>query len=438
MNSKHLSIGIAAGVALVAIALGGSSPAVRADGGGSISGTVYFDTNMSSQRDPGEPPAPGQTVNLMTGQDESRVVESVKTRSDGRYSFDDLTPGVNYEVTPAPGGNNFCWDGGGWSVEGDETITDADLWVVEKGPGAVSGTLFDDADEDGVLDHGESAFAGWSIDLRTGAFCSASVVTDSRGGYEFDGMPLAVYDLNPQWPAPVAGQAGYWEQTAPLQFWGDYPPIADLHVPARLDLNEKTDLRNVDVGLHFVTGSGSISGMLFSDSDGDRVKDDGEPPANCFMMYFFRLARRLPSGVPVYLEGVYPNCRDGRFEIADLPAGTYNAGLTSGCEIPTLAMQNQSVTLKEGQRLDGVILPTCPMEPDPFATPQTPAATVVPMSTAVPESPAQSVGPPGTGGGPTSGRSGRIPGTLAAAIGVLGLAALAFIARQRIDATTRR
>lgn len=48
--SNLLFSGIAAVVATLAVAFWGAGSAVRADGGGSISGTVYFDANMNGQR----------------------------------------------------------------------------------------------------------------------------------------------------------------------------------------------------------------------------------------------------------------------------------------------------------------------------------------------------------------------------------------------------
>jgi hypothetical protein len=42
-------LGIAAVVAVLAVAFGGAGSAVRADGGGSISGTVYLDEELNGQ-----------------------------------------------------------------------------------------------------------------------------------------------------------------------------------------------------------------------------------------------------------------------------------------------------------------------------------------------------------------------------------------------------
>ncbi len=312
MNKKLLAIGILASAAMLVIGVGSVRSAAGADGG-TISGTVYVDSNMNGQRDPGEPPQASRTVNLAVNSDETRIVQSLKTGPDGRYSFTGLAAGENYTVTLASNSGDFCWDDGGYSSPGDETTTDADLWVVEKGPVSVSGTVFDDSNENGVGDPGESGLAGLVVDFRTGAFCVASATTDSRGNYKLAGMPQAVWELDAQWPyAPE--RTGYWEQTAPLRPYGEYSPLAGLQVPADLDLTGDVGPRSVDVGLHFLAGSGSISLSLFSDLDRDQVRDDNEPPADCLLAIFFRLARRLPSGVVVYLASDIPTCGDGVIE----------------------------------------------------------------------------------------------------------------------------
>jgi hypothetical protein len=55
---RRLLLGIAAAVAVLVVAFGGAGSVVRADGGGSISGTVYFDTDVDGQRAAREPLVP--------------------------------------------------------------------------------------------------------------------------------------------------------------------------------------------------------------------------------------------------------------------------------------------------------------------------------------------------------------------------------------------
>ena len=412
---------------VLSLVLSDGAPPAAAEDTGSVSGTVYFDLNMNEQRDPGELPAPGRTVNLTTGEDESRVVESVETGRDGRYSFDDLTPGVGYTLALVPDDSDLCWEGE-YALMGEDTVTDADLWVIEKGSGAVSGTVFSDVDEDGVRDSGEAGLAGWSLELYPAAiWCPIPATTDGQGRYNFAGLPNGVYDMYQQWPI-APDQTGFWEQTAPLEPWGEFSPVAGLRVPAHFDLNEEEKLHGVDVGVRLVEGGGSISGVFFRDLDMDQTRDDDEPPADCVMGYFFRLARKLPSGVRVYLEAVYPTCQDGHFEVAGLAAGNYNAGMAAWCDLGQ-TLPNEWVTLAEGQRVDGVNMAVCPGAFEPTPTPGPP---LLPTQGPPPPTPVILIAVPatGTGGVPSDSGLASLAAVLAVA-GTLIVSATAIVYTQR-------
>src|SRR4030042_5225484 len=94
---KRLLLGTAAAIAVLVVAFGGADLVVHADGGGSISGIVYYETGLDGQRDFGDPGAPDQPLNLFG--DKGEVVATAQSGADGSYRFDGLETEVSYQVT---------------------------------------------------------------------------------------------------------------------------------------------------------------------------------------------------------------------------------------------------------------------------------------------------------------------------------------------------
>ena len=142
---------------------------------GSISGTIYSDGDNNSDQDAGEPGIASVPVTLLedTNGDGNydTVVAVVFTNPDGSYEFDGVPPG-DYQIQVTP-------PGGVQSEDPDGTPDDATnitLGIGESSAGNdfgyndpalydVSGTVFLDADKDGVEDAGETGIANVSLDL---------------------------------------------------------------------------------------------------------------------------------------------------------------------------------------------------------------------------------------------------------------------------------
>ena len=410
MNRRVL-LGIAAAVAVLVVAFGGAGSAVRADGGGSVSGTIYFDSNMDGFREPDEPGAPGYRVELR--REAGGLADTSTSDTSGQYSFDGLLADTNYTVVLVLGDGDLC-GGEPVSVSGDGEIEGLDFWVVRKGPGALSGTHFNDTDEDAMHDAGEPPLAGWSVTLSTGS-CYLPATTAVDGSYEVTQLPSGAYSL---YAAPNSPQEqGLWEQTTQTEQAPWDSPVADLHVPVPLDLTANDELRDVDVGMHLLKGTGSISGVYFRDYDLDGLKDETEPVLECLWGYFFGIARRLPAGFSLYLDLV-PTCEGGRFEVGGLPAGEYNVLFTAWCyDIHPQQPPTPWVTLAEGEHTTGANIGLCPEIQGPTPEPtEGPPPSPEAATTALPPI---NVGPPDTGSG---GATGQLSVSALAALGAIFLA----------------
>ncbi|HLF14392.1 MAG TPA: SdrD B-like domain-containing protein, partial [Bacteroidota bacterium] len=155
--------------------------------------------------------------------------------------------------------------------------------------GTITGTVFNDADGDGVRDPGDVGIQGWGVWASGPAYRTAT--TDSNGSYSFTDVPAGLYSIGQNL------QFG-WERTYP----------ASPNHSSTLDSGATVD--SLDFG-NFL-GSG-ISGVKFFDADSDGLMN-GEI---------------LLGGWKIYLNGsktdsaVTGSGGGGMYTFSSLPPGTY-------------------------------------------------------------------------------------------------------------------
>ncbi|BDU16637.1 SdrD B-like domain-containing protein [Lysobacter auxotrophicus] len=198
----------------------------------SLSGFVYSDANSDNTRTVGtDPPIVGATVELLNAIT-SAVLQTATTDANGAYTFVNLDPNVVYTLRePLPAGtfNNAplavnpglvsgapCTSGctRGTGVAGDplttDRISDIDL-AVGNGQGtdfnfgenptdvAISGRVWLDTNDNGVIDSGETGIAGIAMRLtginNNGIPVLQDVNTDADGNYVFTGLVPGTYTV---------------------------------------------------------------------------------------------------------------------------------------------------------------------------------------------------------------------------------------------------
>eukprot|EP00998_Keelungia_sp_KM082_P005019 NODE_163_length_2468_cov_48.133276_g159_i0.p1 GENE.NODE_163_length_2468_cov_48.133276_g159_i0~~NODE_163_length_2468_cov_48.133276_g159_i0.p1 ORF type:complete len:767 (+),score=274.17 NODE_163_length_2468_cov_48.133276_g159_i0:304-2301(+) len=162
---------------------------------GTETGVVYQDTNLNGVQDAGEPGLPGVTVQLTTG---GHTYLTTETNADGTYTFS--APGGSYDVS-IEGQRNFAT---GEPLEGRTATTPqsstatitaggtstANFGYSPKNPIVIGDEVFEDADDDGVLDQGEKGIAGVVLNLLDSlGNAVASTQTNADGGYFFEVHP---------------------------------------------------------------------------------------------------------------------------------------------------------------------------------------------------------------------------------------------------------
>lgn len=205
-----------------------------------LSGTIYHDVDGNGTKDPGEPGLAGETV-ILSG----ATSDTLPSDPGGAFGFDSLAIGAyalsaslapGWIVTTAPGALTASLlhrsSASGYSVGLFET-------------GSISGTIFHDADSNGVMNGAEAGLAGWTVRLN-GPFPD-SVVTDTAGAWSFTGLPGGAYtitqDQQPGWlqsfpPAYAAHSVVVTSglDTSGLQFGDFYPAAAVFPVSAGWNL----------------------------------------------------------------------------------------------------------------------------------------------------------------------------------------------------------
>jgi uncharacterized repeat protein (TIGR01451 family) len=172
---------------------------------GSIAGSVYNDSNRNGRRDETEPPIAGVTVYLQgTDATGNGVTRTAVTGPDGSFLFSDVVGGSYTLIESQPAGYDDGADtpgtaGGSALPSPGDTISGIALGAAqnavsylfgERGPGAdLSGSVWFDANHDGVRNVSEVGKAGWTVQLFQSGTLVGTTTTDANGEYKFADLP---------------------------------------------------------------------------------------------------------------------------------------------------------------------------------------------------------------------------------------------------------
>lgn len=178
---------------------------------GSIHGRVYYDKNFSSDWESGEPLGEEMYVALY-GADGQKIMTR-RADENGNFAFSDLVPGTYYlGINPTKGyaftalGNNNVMitqaDGTGMSrpieLEMGEKLTNAGIGMIV--PAIVTGQVFADDSENGMLDAGEKGLKGTVVRLMGESGEAASAVVGEDGVFCFNAVLPGTYYLQYELP----------------------------------------------------------------------------------------------------------------------------------------------------------------------------------------------------------------------------------------------
>jgi large repetitive protein len=421
---------------LLALALSGGAYPVAAQETYSISGRVINDLNGDGDMfDEDEPGLAGWHLRLEkeTEDGQPTFVREATTDRSGRYSFRLLPPG-RYSISIPCEGQPKLWLAtapnslGEYSttVEGGEDSGGIDFWLslLSAPPphnGEIVGRLVWDENADGVPDPSESGVAGWQVNASMvgGPKCFPQeyqvTYAGSDGSFSFTGLQPGLYDLG--YPGPsgrphpdyVFDAPGIGQQMPDGHEYFSFLP--DVEAP-------ENGSGSIAIGILDVSGTGSISGEIYADSNENGQQDAGEPLVDCGC--WMGLMYRTPHGYsPVVSRATYTSS-GGLYGLSGLRVGEYWIALLQPPGVPIdppvgpYGFSAHLVTLKDGEQLANVDFglrvqpgqPTRMPQPTLASTP-TPDVRLAPPST-------------GSGGAPSdSGLAG-----FAAALAVAGALAV--------------
>ena len=269
---------------------------------GSITGTIYNDTNANGTKDTGETGLSGKTVYIDTNNNGALDMgePNTQTSGSGTYSFSNLGPGTYQVRSVVPAGTT-------------QTSSDPSLITMTSAQLAsntnigfyigstISGSVYNDVSGNGTKDGGDLGLAGITVyfDVNNNGLLDTgeqSATTDSNGNYSFTQLPPGTYRTRIVLPS------------------GDQQTSSQ---PANITPTSGAT-NTFNFGLF---AEGWMSGTVFSDSDGDATFDAGEPGMSGITVYLDSNANsKFDVGEPSAVTDA-----SGNWAIGSLGPGAYRA-----------------------------------------------------------------------------------------------------------------
>lgn len=216
----------------------------------------------------------------------------------------------------------------GVNVQGTVIVTNSSLLgaLCCNPPGStITGSKFNDLDNDGVKDANEPTLQGWIITL-SGNGVTLTSTTDSNGNYLFTNLQPGTYTLT------ETSQSG----------WIAGPTGSQKTVT----VGTNTALNNINFGNRQIPIVGSICGMKFNDLNGNGIKDAGESGISNWEIKLTGAAAKTDT-----------TDSSGNYCFNNLTAGTYTVSETNKTNwqqtYPALP-GTHSITLTAGQNLTNI------------------------------------------------------------------------------------
>jgi hypothetical protein len=246
---------------------------------GLISGEVFNDVNGNAALDSSEVGLVGWTVYIDANNDGKLDNGEQQTLTDknGNYSFQNLSPSTWIVRAIAPSGwaqttpkNNL---GQHITVTAGKTSSGV-LFGEQLIPtgGSISGTVFNDANDNLKKDSNEAGLSGWTVYIdanNDGKLDNGEkeTLTDTNGNYTFQNVSAGTSIVR------AIGPAG-WSQTTPTNNLGQHITVTAGKTTSGVLFGEKV-----------IPTGGSISGTVFNDANGNLKKDSSEVGLSGWTVY---------------------------------------------------------------------------------------------------------------------------------------------------------
>ncbi len=292
---------------------------------GDINGQVYNDVNRNAINDAGDRSLAGWTVFVDANADNLLNAGERFTTTDpsGKYLMTGLVAGSRRVVvvmqpgySTLPGRTNVVTV----NVRDRRTVSaDFPLATAAITTGRVSGTVFEDPNENGVKDAGDGSISGWTIFAdtnRDGLLTTGepSTVTNTDGDYVLPTVPAGTVDI---YQIPVGGYRTTAGGLFPLQ-----------NAPNFRTVSLVAGGSGTATFPNWIPQVGTIQGTVWNDMNGDGLRGTTEVPLSGQTVYVDLNANGVQdAGEPQRLTDPAGNysfvdIRTGVYQVAEiLPAG---------------------------------------------------------------------------------------------------------------------
>ena len=246
--------------------------------GATISGSTYLDANNDGIFQVGETAQPGVTITLTGTNDLGNAVSATTTSAaDGSYSFGTLRPGTYAVTETQPAGLLDGKDTAG-TLGGSTAVNDTIRAITigsgqttsgnnfaELRPASLSGAVFDDTNNNGVFDGGETGILGATITLTgtddLGNAVNVTTTTGAGGLYTFGTLRPGNYTISETQPV------GFLDGKDTI---GTPGGTSGNDVFSNIVLTEGTNGSNNTFGEHVAS---ALTGSVFVDLNANGVRD---------------------------------------------------------------------------------------------------------------------------------------------------------------------
>lgn len=231
-----------------------------------ISGSVWYDENGDGQPD-GEAPLPGVTVTLTLAEESAaKPLRTAVTDADGAFRFDALAAG-EYRLAFAADDAALCFDETETfaPAEGERIETSVAAWK----PAAVSGSVWDDKNADGLFRKTETALENIRVELLDAQGGTiAETMTGADGAYAFENLRPGEMRVR----FTLAAGCVFTDHNEN----GSLVPTTDANVGTTELFALRAGETRADVNAGSLT-AGRVGDRVWLDENGNGLQDSGEP-----------------------------------------------------------------------------------------------------------------------------------------------------------------
>jgi protocatechuate 3,4-dioxygenase beta subunit len=251
---------------------------------------AFFDSNENGTRGDYERPIPNVLLEVVpAAAPEGAAVAQGMTGTDGSATVADIPAGRYVLRVTLPEGTQYTVGKDGWALDrscvggtNQLTAVSAELTLAggqraEAGVAAIpvgsfSGRVWNDVNNNGIMDEGEPGVTGATLTLRgTGTGNAYTITSGADGAYRFGNLRDDVYDFTAE--APEGMLFARYSQTG-----GDARSVFTVEgtrATRQFTIAGQQDVTNKNVGL---IDRATIRGIAFLDLNYNGIYDEGEPP----------------------------------------------------------------------------------------------------------------------------------------------------------------